>query len=538
MERRKFVVNSLSAVAGMTIAEKTMFSGQSKAEDKSRLEVKSGTSGLGKSHSIDSITPDPAQIVLNVKPILVSLIHTGWWEGPCRSTGLTREQEVASSEKTFATMTKMIEEGDLSKLTSIRFMKPTHVIHDESFKISKEAFDILARDAEQADVLFIQPGSSTYQIYPISQKLGKPWIVVGFGYETTSAAAYTRTYGGEGYPVADTTELINTLKQLRARKTLNHTRILYPNPQDIINNASMATSVWNIPQPQEMSIHVIELLKGRLGIDIKFISYTELSGEMERLLSSKEAGEKAGKAADELLNQANKSFIDRQYVVSSFLFKEAVENLMIQYGCNAFTVGCFEFCVSRLPQKWKIVPCMIHSLMRDKQVVGACEGDLGSLVTMRMLMSVSGKACTTGNCAPGDNDTIEINHSVPCTKMNGFDQPGLPYQLGHFCNTGFGTKILVDYMNHNEKTVTVARIGLNADKLLVMSGTLVASGGWNKNTNGCSVTAVIKPPVGQKMHFLRSRLNYGQHISWVFGDYTDEMRQLGEMLNMKVEMIA
>ncbi len=39
--------------------------------------------------------------------------------------------------------------------------------------------------------------------------------------------------------------------------------------------------------------------------------------------------------------------------------------------------------------------------------------------------------------------------------MNGFDQPGLPYQ---FVEQGWRTKAVIDFMNNQEKTVTVARV--------------------------------------------------------------------------------
>ena len=122
--------------------------------------------------------------------------------------------------------------------------------------------------------------------------------------------------------------------------------------------------------------------------------------------------------------------------------------------------------------------------------------------------------------------------------MNGLDKPDLPYQLGRFTEQGWGTKAVIDFMNNAEKTVTVARVDPTATKLLVLKGTLVGSSGWGKDLLGCSVEAVIKPPPGQSDEFLRRRMVYGNHLQWVYGDYTKELQTLGEMLGLHVDLFS
>jgi len=153
-------------------------------------------------------------------------------------------------------------------------------------------------------------------------------------------------------------------------------------------------------------------------------------------------------------------------------------------------------------------------------------------------MSVSDKSCHQGNSDPREAGTFRINHSVPSMKMNGFDQPDVPFQLGRFVASGWGTKVVVDFLDNQEKTVTVARVDPTARKLLVMRGRLVGSSGWNQDLIGCSVEAVIAPPEGRCDEFLKKRLEYGNHLQWVYGDCAAEMRDVGEMLGLAVEVIA
>jgi hypothetical protein len=211
---------------------------------------------------------------------------------------------------------------------------------------------------------------------------------------------------------------------------------------------------------------------------------------------------------------------------------------MARHSCNAFTIECFEFCSSRLPERWTITPCLIHALMRNQQCASSCEADLGSLLAMRMLMSVAARSCHQGNSDPAGPDTFRINHSSTSMKMNGFDKPDLPYQLGRFVSLGWGAKVVLNFLDNPEKTVTVARVNPQATKLLVLKGQLVGASGWGKDLIGCSVEAVIKPPEGRCGEFLVKRLEYGNHLQWVYGDHAESLRLLGEMLGLTVEVIS
>ena len=263
-----------------------------------------------------------------------------------------------------------------------------------------------------------------------------------------------------------------------------------------------------------------------------------MAEDMNRLLGDRTAGEKADQDAAELIRKADKSFIEKDLVLRSLLFETCIRNLMARHECNAFTIDCFEFCPSMLPQRWLVTPCLLHVAFGNEGIASSCEADFGSLLAVRLLMSVSNKSPHQGNGDPRGDDTFRINHSAPSLKMNGLDQPDLPYQLGRFVQQGWGTKAVVDFMNNQEKTVTVARVDPTATKLLVLKGTLVGSSGWGQDLIGCSVEAVIQPPPGRRDEFLRRRLIYGNHLQWVYGDYTQELQTLGEMLGLSVEVIA
>ncbi len=477
-----------------------------------------------------SATPDipnaPAATRLNVKPILTSIIHTDKWEGPCRWTGVSPADERRGAQQWFARWAKELRDGPLARSPEVNLLEPTHITFSEKFVLTPAELRKLGPDAPSADVLYLIPAGSSLSAFELGKHLGKPILLNGLGCRNVDIAAYTRAMGNEAFVARDGADFNQLLRLLLARKVFRQTAVLFPTDRGLPAVCSVG-SVWDL-----------DGLRKRLGVNVKTISYRRLSEEMERVLASAPATEEAQKAAAELIAKADRSFIDPKYVVRSMQFYRAVRNLMARHACNAFTIECFEFCSSRLPERWTITPCLIHALLRNLQCASSCEADLGSLLAMRMLMSVAARSCHQGNSDPAGPEAFRINHSSTSMKMNGFDKPDMPYQLGRFVSQGWGTKAVINFLGNPEKTVTVARVNPLATKLLVLKGQLVGASGWGKDLIGCSVEAVIKPPEGRLGEFMAKRLDYGNHLQWVYGDHADALRRLGEILGLTVDVIA
>ncbi len=479
----------------------------------------------------DASAPDdglvsPREVKLRVKPVMTNIVHSGVWEGPCRWRSISVEDEARNAETSFANWSKQLKEKGLGRAGDVELLEPAHVKFDEKFVISDDQWAHLAADSDQTDAYFVYPSGSSVSAYEIAARFGKPILLKGLGCRNVDIAAYTKARGSEAFVAADEAEFQRQIKLLRARKVFRETRVMFPTDRGFPAVCSVG-SIWDLPDLQK-----------RLGVAVTIIPYRELGEHMGRTLADAAFAQRAEQMADELLRKADKSFIDKQYVVRSLQFYRTIRTLMQQHACNAFTIECFEFCSSRLPHEWTITPCLIHSLQLNQGFASSCEGDLGSLLAMRLLMSVAERSCHEGNSDPREAGTFRINHSLPSMKMNGFDQPDIPYQLGRFVSLGWGTKVVVDFMNNTEKTVTVARVDPTARKLLVLKGQLVGASGWNQDLVGCSVEAVIKPPEGRCEEFLKKRLEFGNHLQWVYGDWSAEMREAGQMLGLEVDVIA
>ena len=166
-------------------------------------------------------------------------------------------------------------------------------------------------------------------------------------------------------------DLTKLLSLLRARKVFRQTKILYPTN--------------GVPSFSPDTVWDFEDLQKRLGVAVVTIDYREMSAEMDRLLADRAEGQRVEQAAAELVGKADKLFLDKSLVWRSLMFDRCLRNLMARHGCNAFTIDCFEFCPSLLPQKWLVVPCLQHALFGNEGIASSCEADLGILLALRLL---------------------------------------------------------------------------------------------------------------------------------------------------------
>jgi hypothetical protein len=511
MNRRNFMFSGLGTVAAGTAAE-GLLTGAEPAEKASPAE------GTG------CLSLHPRDIKLNVKPVMANLIHSGSWQGPCRPTSAKPEVEKAEAERRFADWCQRLKTNGLGRAEDVRLLGPAHVTFSEDWVLKPDQVAKLTPDSRETDVFFIIPSGNSRSSFEIGNLFNKPIVLDGLNCRNISIAGYTLAKGNEIFVAGEDMDLTKLLSLLRARKVFRQTKILFPTN--------------GVPPFSPDTVWDFEDLRKRLGVEVVKIDFRELSGEMGRLLGDQAERQRAEKAATELIRKADRLFLHEGFVVRSMIFDRCIRNLMARHGCNAFTIDCFEFCPSLLPQKWMVVPCLQHALFGNEGIASSCEADLGILLAVRLLMSVSNRSCHQGNSDPRPGGTFSINHSAPSMKMNGLDQPDLPYQLGRFVEQGWGTKAVIDFMNNKERMVTVARVDPTATKLLVLKGTLVGASGWGKDLLGCSVEAVIKPPTGRIHEFLRRRMIYGNHLQWVYGDYTKELKVLGEMLGLNVDVFA
>jgi len=474
---------------------------------------------------------NPCDVKVNVKTVFGAYIHSGVWEGPCRfgpsALLTTPEQERARFRNSF----KRVVENDKKRFgTDVNFLDPVYYEYTEelngSFTVGDDdiADDLFQKLENDKVDLYLIHGNTFGQYFHaiVGRSVKKPTI--GIGGLLSESTAYLRSIGLEAYVVKNDDELNKLIQILRARKVFQQTNILYftNRGRKLKRNSSVISDY--------------EDLKERFGIVAQIATYKVLSDEMNRVKKSKDTMEKVEDFADRLIKNARAVHIDRKYVINSIEYHFAVKNLLKKYNSNATLIECREFCASKLPEKWKIVPCLTNSILNSEGLPAGCEGDMNAMLAMRVLMSLSKKAAMMGNLGARGENIVAFGHDVSTMKMNGFDKPGfdkpdIPYELRNFVHSGWGTKIQVDLTKIKEKTATLARFDPLAKRILVTKGEVYDLIGFGKS--GCALNLLINVPGSRQL--VDKKYDYGPHFAMVYGDYTQELIKLGEMLKVEVE---
>jgi hypothetical protein len=528
MRRRAFLEGIGLGAAGTLIK-----SSSANAITKQRIEFAKGP------------TDHPLDTQIAVKAIYSPIIHSDVWEGPCRPTARGGpEKERSDAQETFKMISALVK---TTKSPDYQLLEPVMMDFSEDFWIRPEKLAQLEADRDKVDVYLVSgTGMHNYTATVIAETFKKPIVLIGSQFIDADAAAGLKSMGLEGHAVFDFEELNHLLSLLKTRKAFEQTNILIITDRDLP------------PIPVRSCIRDMNMLKDKFGIGSHFVSYREFAKEMDEVINNKEISAKAEDRAQQLIKNAEETHIDKQYVKRSFEFYYAVKNLMQKYGCNAFTVECFELCASRLAEKYKITPCLVHTLLKDEGIASACELDLNALLSMRLLMSVAKKSSFMGNPASIAKDQLYLYHSVPGIKMAGYDKPDLAFDLRHFVESGWGTKVMIDFTKLEEKTVTLARLDPFAAKIYIAKGEIIDCTGFRKGVLsatrkkeemneslvksllendqadliGCTLAAHIKVPEAREC--MRKLSEFGSHLSMVYGDYTREIHGLADMMGFDV----
>ncbi|HUT89755.1 MAG TPA: hypothetical protein VMY37_09680 [Thermoguttaceae bacterium] len=478
-------------------------------------------SAIGADSSAEPVADSPRDVKINIKPLYAGMVHSGVWVGPCRPKDTKPpEEERASHKKRFP-----VEIENLRRTvgSAARVLEPIYYETDDYFDVRGSTDELFAKlDSEKEEVdLYLQFGSVGRCFAALVGERYKKPVAIPYTISGRELSAYLRGKKLEGYTPIDADELTSLIALLRARKVYRQTNILA-----IINHPQ------KIPRRLPNVITDYDYLEKEFGIRVHNADFDELAEEMRRVRESKPIVEQTQGLADKLIAAAVDSNIKREYVVADVEFYHAVKNLMGRHGCNAFSIDCYEICASRLSEKWKSVPCLTHSLLKDEGYPSACEGDLNALLIMDLLMALTKKAVYMGNLHIHSEEVFDINHSVPGLKMLGFDKPDLPYQLRYRIQQGWGTKLQIDFSKIEEKAVTIAQMNPWSNQILAVRGEVIGVDGMDEIY--CNPGALIS--FFDAKGYFKKQDSYGHHGVMVYGDYTKELERLAGMLGMEIEV--
>ena len=430
------------------------------------------------------------------------LTHSEFWEGPCRAgirEEMTPEAERLRGESIFNRYKEMLT--GLSE--EIHLMEPVMASYLEDFIVPEDVAGQIESELPEIDYIMV-----LNQRVPKIERFGKPVISFTHTVSAADSCAYLRSIGMEAYYPIDVQELSELLHLLWVRKAVSKTRAL-------ILTAGEQPS-WGLLS----NIQDIEGLRRRYGFEVVKKPFTEIFPVMDQI-----DHQEALALAEKMEKSSNETKVRTEWLSEDMAYYLAADRIMQKYGCNAFSTSCVELCRSRIPQNRKFVPCIAHTLNKDRGIPSACEEDLNAMLAMMLLMYTAKKPAFMGNPLYESDELMSIHHSVPCLKMNGFDQPDLDFSIYSFTGQGFGGKIQIDFSQNREDEVTLARFDPTGTKMLIKTGRVLRT---EYRETYCSPFYYLE--MENVRGYLHEMMNFGHHQALVFGNQISKMRVLADMM--------
>lgn len=443
---------------------------------------------------------------LNIKPVMGILVHSDFWEGPCRA-GIKEEMmpdvEMENAQKRFEQWKQWL--GQLSDEANV--LEPVFVPYNESFVVDDEIVEKIEEDLYQTDCLMVMN-----QRIPKIERFNKPVISATHTVSAADTCAYLRSIGKEAYYGVDVKAINETIHLLWVRKAVSKTRAL------ILTAGEIPT--WGLLS----NIKDLEGLRTNYGFEVVKKPFTDIFSYMDKVTD-----EDAKKLMETLYENAKENKVCREYLINDIKYYIAVKQMMSYYGCNAFSTACVELCKSRIPQERKFVPCITHTLLKDEGIPSACEEDLNALMAMTVMMYTAHRPAFMGNPLYETDEMISIHHCVPCLYMNGFGTDKLDYSIYAFTGQGFGGKIQIDFAQNESREVTIGRFDPFGKKLLLKTGKVLSS---KYTETYCSPYYYIQVDDSQK--YLQEMMNFGHHQALIFGNYTEMLKKAAAIMKFEI----
>ncbi len=506
-------------------------------------------------------------IKLNVRPVTVCVYHEYVFEGPCRfGTGdqLTKEFDLMNAAELNRKFVNSVQE-QLGGLDYVNIMDPIMIQRDETFPVTDEALEEVAKDVNDVDlyIMNIFPFGVDW-LLEFEKRYNKPMALLHFGSNDAIFVSALTARGYEAYCWYTWEDAPCTLKVMRARKVLDHTRILC---------LPRANSTISISACDSFLDH--REVTNRLGVEFRYYNMHEFLDQTQMVDPSsnptlpgrkcdninEEDAKEIKAIADKLIANAEVVDIDEKFVFNSVKANYLAQKLMAKLDCNAFTAPCPDMCATRRLNQEQFTLCLNHSLNNECGICSACEYDVSALVSMILLSSLSFSAPYMGNTSLGKMNASDMLatspllkkdkegfehvseelegrggigytfHAVPNRKFKGYDSEDSVYSLRPFAMGGrWGATIRYDFNQDIGQTVTMCRFDPTCSKLFVARGEIVAGAGYE--TENCTEGVFFKVSDGKK--FFDGSLQVGNHIPLVYGDVYDLVIDFAKLMGFEV----
>jgi acyl-CoA synthetase (AMP-forming)/AMP-acid ligase II len=308
-------------------------------------------------------------------------------------------------------------------------------------------------------------------------------------------------------PTSDWGEIDRVVGLMRVQPHLQKTRIIVVNAPQGTAAACSAEQVKERLGCEIIPVTIEETVKAHQAIDIK-------AAEAE---------------AQEYWISKAKKIVEptREQIINSARFYLAMKDMMIKNGAHAIASSG---CMGR-PAKG----CLTFSKLNDLGMVGACEGDMDSTLTMLMFNYAFGIPGFISDPVFDESENALIHfHCTSATKMDGPAGERRPFTIRNQSDSEQGVSLEVE--NRIGQDVTCAKF-INLDSLLISKGKIYKI---THDELGCRTQFWTKVADARKMYhnwgagILKGGTMALLHRVVFYGDYMNDMKNLGVLMGFNV----
>lgn len=259
--------------------------------------------------------------------------------------------------------------------------------------------------------------------------------------------------------------------------------------------------------------------KDKLGVEVISVDHKRLNKAYEA------ADDKTAEAEAEQWIQGAENVVEpsREEIVKSTRLYLAMKRIMQQEKARAITINCLGlFRRKSLPA----YPCLGFCKLNNLGLVGACEGDIRSTLTMLIFGYAFGiPGFISDPVFDTSTNTIIHAHCVSATKMDGPKGPQCPYIIRSHMEDNKGASLQVKH--RVGEVVTMAELA-DLETMLVSTGTITGNPDVDR---GCRTKIATKVADARK---ILDNYSAGLHRVIFYGDRLQDIKHLGVLTGMKV----
>lgn len=465
------------------------------------------------------------QVKLTVKPIIVAMCHINAYQGPCRygeGYSLTYEYDMETAKRQYdAFLEEVHHELNMENVT---LLKPVMIYWNEDFNLRDSEIDKALEEDQKTDFYLIRGlRMSAYLSAEISRRSKKP---VGLMPNPDSVSkcdhvdlsAYLHALGRPVYAFRDFDDVNEVMELLRVKKAVASTRALFPLKSAMVSFGCLSSYI-NLTD-----------LTDRFGIRFVHLNAEDVFKALDNLTDEDRA--QAKQLTKKLIKTAKGVHMPPENIQNDVEYYITVKKLLDHYGCNAFTIPCFEVCATMELMRRKLTFCLTHALLKDEGLASACAGDASSVLAMSILMNISKSAPYMGNTFVVDKgkNQMRILHDSACRYMKGYDAPPLPVEYVSFTMSNWGTTMRYDFARDAGSPVTLISLSPDMKKMMIVKGTI--NGGINYLVPECKHAADFT--VADADHFHECQQYVGHHFVFAYGDYIKKLKKLAKEYQLEI----